>query len=400
MAWVGGVYTQQTREVPQTNYSSYYSDDRAAITDVVGEYFRFNGVMHTKNKACPAFMPLNAVAGSKPPSPWPYSGTWTKYKQVNSVGWVGNLFFQGRTNPPGGTMPSPTFLSSDWTERVYQVGSQLDGRMTTGQNLLVDVMQIAQVAGMFKNPFNMRKLPKQLRSMTMKQLSKSVASGYLEYQFGWKNIYRDMLALANVWTEVRTHDAYLKASAGKFVSISDRGTEQATPPSISLTPIGAPDYCAFTPKLSLCKRTHSFSLDIQREEQALLWSKFDQVMSRLGARDVALALWDCVPYSFIVDWFTHINRFVGQRSIDWLSYDLRRVGYSYKTTWYGYFDIVSNATGWGGSQNLAYQTTPFIVQEQYERYPGFPAGTSSVGLFGNLNKTQIAEGLALIVQRI
>jgi len=131
------------------------------------------------------------------------------------------------------------------------------------------------------------------------------------------------------------------------------------------------------------------------------WSKFDQVLSRLGARDIVTALWDVVPYSFVVDWFTHINRDLGAHSIDWNSYDIRRMGFSRKTEWYGRVKVDSSYTGYGETITLpTYYEGPQCVQKTYTRTQGFPPGTQSVGLFGNLNKTQIAEGLALIVQRI
>jgi hypothetical protein len=274
--------------------------------------------------------------------------------------------------------------------------------MQTGQNLLVDIAQIVQTINMVKHPFSFRKVPKLLRNGSLSELSKAAAGGFLEYKFGWENLYRDIKAIADVWKEVRLHQDYLRESVNKYVSCSSSGTEEVSNPGPILGSIGgAYDPSSVTDvKVSKVTKKGTFSLDIRRTQAALAWSRCDQVLARLGINDLAEALWDCVPYSFVVDWFTHLNRIVRRKPIEWNAHTLTRIGWSRTTTWEATFKVKSYASGYGGSQYLTNDVGPFVIQRMYERYPGFPSGTSSVGLFGDLSTTQIAEGIALIVQRL
>jgi hypothetical protein len=125
-------------------------------------------------------------------------------------------------------------------------------------------------------------------------------------------------------------------------------------------------------------------------------------MDRLGITKVSDALWDIVPYSFVVGWFTNIVDVCAQSPILWNSANLSRVGYSIKDEWFGQVDVTTqNYSDFGGWQTPSQVLTlgPQVVQKKYQRWDGFPSATSGVGLFGNLNQTQIAEGISLIVQR-
>jgi hypothetical protein len=231
-------------------------------------------------------------------------------------------------------------------------------------------------------------------------VAKASASGYLEYKFGWENIYRSIKQLADVWGEVRSHQEYLETSIGKYVSLAARQSETMTP-SLTSTYCPATTGVKITPELCGVKRTYCFSLDLKRTEADAAWSQFAQVMARLGTNDVLEALWDCVPYSFVVDWFTHANRLTKRRRVDYLSRDIRRMGYSTKTEWFGRLKYELTSPGYGVATKTAIKYgEEQCVQRTYARTPGFPPGTATVGLFGNLNKTQIAEGVALIIQRI
>lgn len=401
VCWVAGTPAYRTfRDVPYSNTCYAYYDDRQTMSDLVGCRGCFNPVNQTKRESVLA---RTSRVVNKPsiPSWFPSAGfgEWVQYGTTMEGFGDACITFQGLL-VSGTELPAPSFPGIDWANLVYQVGSQLDGRMVTGQNLLVDLCQISQTLGMFKNPFNVRKIPQELKSLTLRKLMKRTASGYLEYKFGWENVYRSVKQLSDVWSEVRRHRAYLEETVNSFVSLAARQSDTVNAPSTSLGVIGDYLHSQIVPKMSTVNRTACFSLDLRRTQVALHWSKLDQVLSRLGINDVALAIWDCVPYSFVVDWFTHLNRLVAQKSIDWGCYDIRRMGWSTKTTWYGYLQTEMHAYGWPTSTHLTGVTQPVRVQEKYVRTPGFPTGCSSVGLFGNLNKTQIAEGLALIVQRI
>jgi len=401
LVWNGIAWIRAYREVENWALSSGYVDDRKEISDEIGERGRFNSCTHLKRNALTSG-PINGAVRvpNLPANNWPGSTNWTHYGQSNPQSYqvaITPQGWQGTYNQ----LPATGLSEPDWSSLVDQVGQQLDGHMVVGQNLLVDLMTITQTLGMFKNPFGLRKLGKTLDKLSLSKIAKLGASSYLEYKFGWENIYRDMVQLAMVWGEVRHHKEYLKTTAQKFVSCAARAQQTITNPSQpGFSTIGSDGVIGFHPKVTRMERVGCFSLDIQRKPAALCWSTFDQVTSRLGVRDVLTALWDVVPYSFIVDWFTHVNRVIRRQQTDFGSFDIRRMGYSYKDKWYARLDWTSTAYAYGGDLITSGSGPESCVQEKYTRIAGFPPNTSTVGLFGNLNKTQIAEGLALIVQRI
>jgi len=126
----------------------------------------------------------------------------------------------------------------------------------------------------------------------------------------------------------------------------------------------------------------------------------DHVLKRLGAHDVLSTLWDIVPYSFVVDWFTHANRVLEQRYRNFGSYTLRRIGSSTKTTLYADGILRLHTSNYDDNPYTEVHIPESPVATSYSRSAGFPAWTSTVGLFGNLNLTQMLEGTALIMQRI
>lgn len=398
--WQGGhdVFEYRTDNI-DVSTGTFIHNDTQTIIDTVGSRGFFNECHHTKYRVVPVTV---SGAYNKPSTPPGFPAAYNSWVKIGES--KGPLVVQ--TTPASqltSYLNTPSLPRIDWASLVYQVGSQLDGRMTTGQNLLVSLAQLSQVVGMVKNPFNLKKLPRLLRSKPLGELSRMSASSLLEYQFGWKPLMNDIRQLAVVTTEVSKHTDYLRETVNKYVSLASRQVDVFDPPIALGTPIGGDASVRITPYVSEVKRSACFSVDVRRTEAALAWTRMDQVLNRLGTRDVALALWDLVPFSFVVDWFTHINRFLEQGPIGWEKFDLRRVGYSTKVEWFAKYKVYSVATSSVSGVSpvyVDYHTDPLLVKTSYDRWSGFPDQTTSVGLFGNLNKTQIAEGLALIVQRL
>lgn len=399
----GGVWRIETQVVDTIQAVTAYTDDAQTMVDTLDGRNRFNAVTHVKYRDYPLVPPQGASYVGPVPALSQLGSGWGEYGATVLPLTGGSFSCQGNNLS---RFPHPPFATApiDWANLVYQVGSQLDGRMQSGQNLLVSLAEIGQTVGMLKNPLNVKNLQRIRKTgLTLSQLAKTPANALLEYQFGWKNLYRDIAAIANVWSEVRAHRQYLEETAERYTSISQSQSVSVSNPSLSLFTLGVAPTYTLKPKLVQYKVTGRFGLSVKRPPQALAWSKFDQVISRLGFTKVSEALWDLVPFSFVVDWFTHINRVLEQRSINWNAYDLRYLGYSLTKEWYDTVDFSSNVIGYWPSrwENTQSGTLgPSVVQKSYERFPGFPTGTSSVGLFGNLSKTQIALGIALIVQRL
>lgn len=396
------------REVNETPGSrSGQLDTRETMADHVCEYYRYNPVAHVRRipYAIPGGMQLASIV--KPLPAWYTPGVWFTY------GWdAGRLrgnsvSFQGFRASTPGDITAPSWGSIDWSNLVSTVGQQLDGQMLVGQNLLVDLFTISQTIGMVKNPFQLfKKLPRRLEGKPLSKVHQRIAGSYLEYKFGWENLYRSVAALAAVWSEARRHQAYLKETAGRYIPLSASAVSEYAGSTL-YQPVSIGDALrggVLTLSCTRARQTARFSLVVKRSVAASFLTRGELVMSRLGLnkRNVAEALWDVVPYSFVVDWFTHLNRVFKQPPISWSGRELRQVGSSFKREWFGKVTVRSQAyTDLSGyTPATVVDLGEQVVQKSYTRVDGFPSGTTSVGLFGNLNKTQLAEGIALIVQRL
>lgn len=395
------IITQEVSVTEPVNNTTY--SDLETISDVTGNAWGFNPCVHVRRK--PYHLQGYKLLSKTDSYGWlMYTDWWYTYGW--DCGYLNDVTFshQGLCTSHPGTLPTPIMSSIDWSDLTDQVGTQLDGHMQVSQNLLVSLVQIGQTISMVKKPFGgLSKLRKLSSSASLSNLLKAGSSAYLEYRYGWLNFKRDIDALSNVWREVRQHMAFLEKTVNKYTSLASRVTDTTDASNLcTFSSLGANTTGAILPRLREVRRTAAFSLDVMRDEASLRIGQMDHVLRRLGTGEVAEALWDLVPWSFVVDWFTHINRFVRQAPILWNSANLRRVGYSVKVDHIGYAiarsQTFTDFTGWS-LQNEAVLSDQ-VVQTSYQRSLGFPPNCSSVGLFGNLNKTQIADGIALIVQRL
>lgn len=403
-AQVNGVWQYVTEyQTLTSNYpTSSYADTRASITDELAGQGLFNPVLHTKS------LPSNV--GKSPNYVWTVPGfvtqvnTWDtwKYELVGLTGQGTSPY--SWTTSPSSPLPSPNLGLIDWSSLVSTVGSSLDGHMTSSMNILVEICQIAQTIGMLKNPFQLGRLlaNKDKFVRPLREIAKGSASKYLELQFGWKPLLADIKAVALIGERIRAHQKFLQETENKYTSSAATQTISETPAWSSVYAGGSGPTWKYRPELVEISTKATFSLDIMRTEALARWSFWDLYLQGLGANDVVGALWDLVPYSFVVDWFVHLDRILKRGPIDWTRYQLRRVGYSTKTEWKVRWHHQCQVTtiSYGNSPVQNWYSDPVVVATRYERTPGFPDGTQSSGFFASLSKTQIAEGAALVVQKL
>jgi len=385
------------------NYSvGFMTGQKSSMIDHVSESRGFQNCEHSVERCIPV-LPLTADARSH----WPNGGWFPSFFGYGPCHIAANVYrhFPGcsmRVIRTDGNPPVVAFPTVDWSSLVDAVGSQLDGRMQTGQNLLVDVIQFSQTLAMLKHPFSsLTKLPKNLRKLSLGELSRGGASAFLEYKFGWENIYRSLAAVANVWKEVSDHNEYLRKTVDTWTHIGSRHVDTINNPNCGTLSGLSLGSGSVSVEITEAKQIAAFGCELHRNQGEHVFSTMEQISSRLGLRDLASALWDVVPYSFVVDWFTHVNRILERQPISWNSYTVRNMGYSLtrqlkarsKT------EMIATFNGFPNITDHVY-SEPAVCHKTYYREGGFPPSTSTVGLFGNLNLTQIAEGASLIVQRI
>lgn len=316
-----------------------------------------------------------------------------------------NAEFSGRTFMPGYVYPSVSHSEIPWNDLVNQVGTKLDGSMTAGSNLVaVTIVELPKTIKMIKDPFRLISgWRKEAKKLSSKSLAKSAANIWLEARYGWRQFFNDLVNFSKVHKEVKRHIEYLNQITGSWESCGSTHTESksnwATPRNW-----GSPTYGGFwfTSECTEAKLTARFTTDIWRDETFRKWSYLELLQQRLGTNNILEVLWELIPFSFCVDWFIDIGRLIKYKPVFWNSHKLRRMGWSIKRELKMSVDIHSRA------YTLHPNVCPIHVvhvPEQnvytsYERHPGFPPESSTVGLFGGLSLTHLADGAALIAQRI
>lgn len=302
------------------------------------------------------------------------------------------------------TWPEPSLPDIDWHNLVGDVGDRLDGSMQSSSNLLVAMAEIGQTVGMIKNPFGLLKKDwrKTAERLSPSRLSKRAANVWLETRYGWMNFYRDVIAFSKAHSEVQAHLRYLADSSGSWSSLSKSQVDSDSSPPQSINVDNAPlNSYQVIPEFVEFSRRACFSCDIWRGQGFQNFNVMDLMIQRMGVDQVASALWDLIPLSFTVDWFVNLGTMLKRDPIFWNRYQLRNMGYSVKKLWKFDITIKSHASAYG-VPDATTETCfgPQIVHTSYERVPGFPASTSTVGLFGGINLTHLADGAALVAQRI
>jgi hypothetical protein len=271
-------------------------------------------------------------------------------------------------------------------------------------NILVFFAQMGQTLGMVKKPLKIVRDPKAAlalarKKMSLRDLSKSSASAYLEYQWGWKQLYRDVMGLGKALARARQHVAYLESKEGKLRNISANKVDIVNPSKSYYFSSG--DYLH---KFAwVCyRRDARFSVSHKLKAVNNNFRLMKAFSEAIGAVDIGFALWDALPWSFVVDWIVDLKSLYKSPLADFRSHKLYRVGYSETYEW-GFIPSVSLRSPsfydnsrveaeWKGSETVA--------RKSYSRTPGFPTGAESAGIFGSFSKHSIGNAAALIIQQI
>jgi hypothetical protein len=308
-----------------------------------------------------------------------------------------NYSFVDGFNPA--VIPNPSLPGIDWTTIVNTVGDQLDGHMSADSNILVTLAESAKTIQMVKEPFRLLKHDwrKTSKRLSASVLAKGGANVWLSWRYGWMQLYRDVVAFATIKRRIQEHINFLSQTRGSWQSLAKSQVDYGTCSPIQ----GSPNVGFWLePSINVVRRA-TFSLDIFRSEQATRFTNFELFLQASGAYDILFALWDLVPFSFIVDWFVDIGNWISSGPIYWNRFKLRKMGYSVKTTYNCKLRVGSIAANWQGSTEPVYHDAPeYVGYKTYYRTPGFPPDTSGVGLFGGLNLTHLADSAAIIAQRM
>lgn len=299
--------------------------------------------------------------------------------------------------------PNPNFSPVDWSAQVNSVGAGLDGCMTASTNILVEVVQLGQTLRMIKNPFGLLSKFRGSRK-TIKSLVKETSNAWLEYRYGWRNLLYDITNVVKCWEKARKHMQYLMSTRGAWSPIGSSSSSEVSLPAPPFSVVAMSNVDQgynITCSNLRCRRETHFSCRVLREESFRILTQMEYAMQNLGTKDIRGALWDLLPFSFVVDWFINLSNLTTMNSIYKLqSSRVRNLCFSTKTRFTADFLVQSYAMSMRGYITGTPQTMPnVLVRETYERNLGFPPVSLTDGIFGGFSVTHLMDGAALIAQR-
>lgn len=160
-------------------------------------------------------------------------------------------------------------------------------------------------------------------------LVKQVAGGYLTYSFGYKPLIGDLQKLANLAETVAARLQYLRDTWGRETRISFESSWETE----------APDEIYYPGSESQRYRRHSIRtvfraggyLFHQLEDLDGKIGLLRGMSGALGFNNPLGVLWEAIPFSFVVDWFTRIGNAISQTAVQPFvgPWEIRRVTHSY-----------------------------------------------------------------------
>lgn len=160
-------------------------------------------------------------------------------------------------------------------------------------------------------------------------LLKQVAGGYLTYSFGYKPLIGDLQKLANLADTVAARLQYLRDTWGRETRISFEGSWETTAPSEIYYP-GGESYRYRRHSIRTIYRAGGY-LFHQLEDLDGKIGLLRGMAGALGFNNPLGVLWEAIPFSFVVDWFTRIGNAISRTAVQPFvgPWELRRVTHSY-----------------------------------------------------------------------
>lgn len=225
-------------------------------------------------------------------------------------------------------------------------------------------------------------------------MAQTVSGGYLNFQFGWKPFIGDLQKLHNLMQIVRTRIEYLKSTYGKETRISYQKSFDV--------PSGAPSSKLDANSLLYTRRSYrgifhcTGYLTHYLENLNGIEGLFRAAAGALGLNNPLGVVWEAIPFSFVVDWFTRIGSIVQHTAVqpfvgDW---NVKKITWSFKVS-----------GDWGCTQDFGSSWTPRVVTpfqgtwSQYSRTVGLPVADSLLSSSA-LDLRQQALAAALIHQNV
>jgi len=246
------------------------------------------------------------------------------------------------------------------------------------------------------------------KSLLKRDKGLSISNAFLGYTYGVAPLVKDMQVMSKAAKTLRVDFAKACKSAGQVRSFHARcgGSFHYSPPT-GVDIVGLPPTSSGGVEWRVVPSSQPTKIATVRgrsnvKYNTALFAALDYACSRFLSAGPASAIWELVPYSFVVDWFVDLSSVIdgmdnaltgSSKTIDDVcvseAWDIR--SYSvYRPTIYGAPYFSEEIT------NIAGQVAGFSELSYYRRTPG--SDHISVGTSGRFGKKQAVIATALLHQ--
>lgn len=135
-----------------------------------------------------------------------------------------------------------------------------------------------------------------------KRVSKASANGWLGFNFAVKPAVEDVLSALSAHQVVKKRMQFLRSNAGSFVHIGVADNQLASTTTILPDPTGLATLFSVA---DLYKLTARIGCQGRVRKDLSGTDTFDAYLQYFGVNKVLGTVWELIPFSFVVDWFTN-----------------------------------------------------------------------------------------------
>jgi len=232
-----------------------------------------------------------------------------------------------------------------------------------------------------------------------KTLSKTASSNFLAYNFGVAPMIGDLKKLSTLSESVGKRLQHLRSTAGRQITVHYKGKllHRGFPVSVLCNPTFGTN-AKYEFRVISYEGSYHASARIRQNLSGLSDPSaiLKAYAAATGLNNPAAIVWEAIPYSFVVDWFFHLDKYVNMLAIQPFGgeYTVSDTCYSLKEeTVYEMFQNFNE-----GEPGNAKHSLGLISVWHYRRYPGLPMSCALLSN-GTLNPKQQLLALALLDMR-
>jgi len=236
-------------------------------------------------------------------------------------------------------------------------------------------------------------------------IGKTISGGYLNEKFGWENLLSDLEHLRTVIKDVQERLAYLRRIRGRGTRMHFRRVLSSAHLDLDSfqekTPAGVYVHRGFSTRYS------PISYKVEFSATSWLYETLDYIdgvvgllrgmMGAFGLNNPIKAIWVNIPFSFVVDWFIHVDKHLDKltRLNPVGGWELSNITHTFR------FDVRVKVEVYRNDLNSypgkLYEDRGSYQASWYDRRVGLPVGLESLTP-GLLSPNQLTLLLAILHQ--